>query len=235
VTVHWFASGLTSAAHPVPTGSVETDLIRWLGVAAVIMGIGISAPDAVRELVHELAEFVRAVWRWFIEVLAHICPRLRPQPEFVPLSAQDHLTFSDSASASVTRAWDDDWSDAQKIDNLRNNIMGLWSALDVANEGANTRHEELLARIQALDEQQEEVAAAIHARLDKERHRDVRIDARGLPVVGIGTIMTAIPDELAHFPVVGWIVVALCAGMMLIIGWSTASRPPAASEARVYG
>jgi len=193
--MHWLVSGLTSVAHPVPTGSVETDVIRWLGVAAVIMGVSISAPDAVRELGHELAEFLRAVWRWLIGALANIFPRLRPRPEVVSLSTHDHLTFSDRASASVARAWDDSWSDGQKIDNPHNNIMGLWSALDVANEGARTRHEELLARIQVLDEQQYLADSAIHARLDKERDRDVHIDARGLPLVGIGTIMTAIPTN----------------------------------------
>jgi hypothetical protein len=55
---------------------------------------------------------------------------------------------------------------------------------------------ELTAKVSNLEE-----------RVREQERTAAEVDARALPLVGLGIVMTGIPDGLARFPALGWIVV----------------------------
>jgi hypothetical protein len=46
-------------------------------------------------------------------------------------------------------------------------------------------------------------------RLEEEERQKLRIDARGLPLIGLGILMTGLPGLLTAWAWVGWLFVAL--------------------------
>src|SRR5262249_9582835 len=68
------------------------------------------------------------------------------------------------------------------------------------------------AEIKALLEVQLSGLRDAHRKLEellaaKERH-ETRVDGRGLLLLAVGIVLTAIPDDLAHYPPLGWTITA---------------------------
>jgi hypothetical protein len=73
---------------------------------------------------------------------------------------------------------------------------------ETARAGAEALRTEMTGEIRRLDEKIE----AAEADRQAERQRGFVADARVIPVVVLGVVLTAIPDELAEVPVLGCLV-----------------------------
>ncbi len=211
-------------------GGLEPEVLRWFGVAAVIVGVLVSSPDAVKEIGRDLLKVAQRSGQALRRLLALVIPKLRPSPPSLQGRAQGSATAAAQVTATVTRAWVDTWTPDEKVENLHRNVEELWAAQKVAMDNAAIRYEELRREIGEVRERQHESTAELQRRLDVERDRSIRFDARGLPLVGLGTIMTGIPDELAHFAVVGWSVVAVSAAVFALVVYRSVQRGTSSSH-----
>src|SRR6516165_8027894 len=79
------------------------------------------------------------------------------------------------------------------------------------------RHETVMARIDQESAERQATQQAVDAQRRHDERRSARIDARGLPLIGLGIVMTGIPDGLARWAWVGLIFVVAAALLVIVL------------------
>lgn len=59
---------------------------------------------------------------------------------------------------------------------------------------------------------------ALLAQWEAEKRRDAQIDARGLPLIGLGILLAGVPDGLAKVSWIGWTFLVLSVLLILWLG-----------------
>jgi deoxyribodipyrimidine photolyase len=118
-----------------------------------------------------------------------------------------------TVSATVTRAWDADATVEAKFNVVRREIADLRQELEEDKSQLAAWRSDLAQRIDAVDSKLRDATSALIRRLDKEAHEAARIDARGLPLIGLGIVLAGVPDGLAdHWDGdVGWALIGVAA------------------------
>jgi hypothetical protein len=180
------------------------DVINWVGVAVGVLGAVIVAPSGFSELVQQVVAIVR---------------------RFFP-SKPKHITGSGTATLGSLRArgygyvgMPSGLSDHELLNHLAQRVESLSKTLLEVQRQSDDRHDELrreISRIEAGGQRSEaEIRKLIH---DTER-QNARFNARGLPLIALGTVMTGPAGILAECTPVGWIFVALGVCSMVYGVW----------------
>jgi hypothetical protein len=74
-----------------------------------------------------------------------------------------------------------------------------------------------MARIDQESAERQATQQAVDAQRRHDERRSARIDARGLPLIGLGIVMTGIPDGLARWAWVGLIFVVAAALLVIVL------------------
>ena len=93
-------------------------------------------------------------------------------------------------------------------------MVQLKSMADTNEQAINTEAAIRAADVTRLEQRITDEAAAIRAGISAEEERARRGDARVLPVLGLGIVLTAIPDALAHATWLGSPVLAGVTGIV---------------------
>ncbi|MCZ9880537.1 hypothetical protein [Arthrobacter sp. B2a2-09] len=172
------------------------ELIKWTGIGVALAGAILTSPDGTRRL-------VRGLWLWIQKVFL----RRVPQPAHnATVTMESHLTGRDSLTAELM--WGPDSPLDHRIEILRGRIEGLKAELtDMKSElgGRLNVHDQILAQLSAdIDE----TRRMLHTRIDISEEKSAQIDAFGLPIIGLGILLSGVPQELAA---VAWLGVPLTA------------------------
>jgi hypothetical protein len=191
-----------------------SDLNRYVGVALAVVGSVAVAPSGTVLLWHSAMDWLRQRKYQLRDHLARFLPFLRRGGTIYPASATDAASAFESITAAVSaRAWHPDAPVDERIEALRQHITEIEGRL---NEVTRKLRDETASRERVVAELKrtlEEKTAELH-RLGEEKEREsAQIDARALPAVGFGILLSGIPEELASIPFgLGWIFPILGAG-----------------------
>lgn len=182
------ASVLTEAA-------VLAQVNKVVGVIIAMIGAIVAAPDGALLLYRSFTARVRAMINKF---------RNRSTPA-AKVSGSFHGTLPAMTMTASGRVWRPDDPIDARIDALRAHISDVEGRL---SETRNALNQERDARESAIAE----LGRDLHARLDElhqllqEKERQMAtIDARGLPVIGFGILLSGVPEFLAELPrIIGW-------------------------------
>jgi hypothetical protein len=187
--------------HHHASGMTEADAIRYASATAAFFGALIASPDGVRLLWRAGREQARRGQSWIREWLRDFVSLFR-----LPTL---HRRAEDRGAATerqkVTRRFE--WNTgADPIDELRKNVDYLLAEM--------FRHrKELMDRISAAEASARraiaERDAAHKAAHEEAEQRAARVDARAVVLVAGAVLLSTFPDALAHFALLGWIVLGL--------------------------
>lgn len=122
-------------------------------------------------------------------------------------------------------------------------VLPLAKARTEVSQEAQQRHSDLVNRLESAATELQTAHLAMSLQWEEEKRRAVQIDARGLPLIGLGILMTGVPDGLATWDWFGWWVTAVAVILMLwlaalpfthaVIRWYQARRARLVSGARL--
>jgi septal ring factor EnvC (AmiA/AmiB activator) len=185
-----------------------------------VAGTVVTAPMGARHIVQSVSAVVRAAGRRLWGWLARWVPWLRRRPITREIKqAQETWSALAPTLASVDLSWDEEAPPQAQIQRLREQIADVLGEVNRVSQ----HREADLARVR---ERLERLVAELRGRLDELERRFAAaerqaalIDARGLPLIGFGILLTGIPEELACFAPLGWslCVIAVVATALLLV------------------
>lgn len=202
---------------------------RVVGVICGVTGTYIIAPGAFAELMRSTFQWLRGsgarARRVAVRALSGARNALPPWLGKLLPRRQHKRTVVDgsgsgeaSADASVTRGfevWEPDAPLERKIEVLRSNLQNTRAWLQgLEGQVADTQtkfHAAIAHEGKRVDDLLDEIRLA--------SRRQLSLNARGLPVVAIGIVLTGVPDAIASIcHQAGWIVVVLAGVLTSIAG-----------------
>lgn len=187
--------------------SLLSDVNRWVGVGIAVVGAVVVAPSGTRLL-------VRSAWVWLRRQgartrgqLARFLPFLRRDLNVQGVTASIGVGLGGVGTLTVSgRAWHPTASVDERIEALHQHITEVEGRL---NEVSQQLSQETSKRERALAELEAGLSAEtakLRRLLEEQEHRAARVDARGLPVIALGIVLSGIPDQLASIPYgIGWV------------------------------
>lgn len=181
----------------------EADWIRWVGVIAGVCGAIVVWPSGAKLMLLDIWAAIRRAWNRFI--------RRKKEPAPATHALGGLAAGQSTAGGRLTVRNYGAPPEAQ--------IRRLWDEVDRLDGRIDQTEAENRAQLNALKERIEQESADRHAVQEAQRRRDERqdaqIDARGLPLIGLGIIMTGFPDGLARWAWVGLLFIALAALLVI--------------------
>ena len=190
------------------SGLTEADVIRWVGIILGVIGTVVAASNGAVWISSRFVVHLSALLRWLRFHLARWLPFLRRSALVVPLTATVTASSEGSAVLTVARLWDPNAPAELKVDVLHEHIEKLERQIDEIQKHLSERHARLDQKVDALTGKLQKETFALRRRLDNEQQEAARVDARGLPLIGLGVVLSSVPDGLAQVAAVGWLLVA---------------------------
>jgi hypothetical protein len=140
------------------------------------------------------------------EVLARFLPWFREDTKIAPNTIDGGVQFPEFSVRAGGHVWDPGADVPAKVELLHQQMDRAYEEIARVEREARTRDGELT---QAIKDQVGELKAGareIRRLFDEREERSVRVDARAVILIGLGVVMTGVPDGLARFRVVGLLV-----------------------------
>lgn len=165
------------------------------------------APSGTRVL-------VRSAWVWLRRQgartrgqLARFLPFLRRDLNVQGVTASIGVGLGGVGTLTVSgRAWHPTASVDERIEALHQHITEVEGQLIEVSQQLSqetSKRERALAELEAGLRAE---TAELRRLLEEQEHRAARVDARGLPVIALGIVLSGIPDQLASIPYgIGWV------------------------------
>jgi hypothetical protein len=192
------------------------DVNRFVGVITAVIGLVVTAPSGTKKLLSSTWRWLRGLGHQMRHHLAQLLPFLRRDGRMQGISAVGSATATSWAVLSAEGwAWPASAPADERIEALRKHVIEVEGRL---NEVKRQLREETHVREQSIAELERRIRADLEQLQQLIISRDqqsARIDARGLPVIAAGIVLSGIPDDLAGFLYpLGWlwviIAVVLC-------------------------
>lgn len=196
-------------------GPPEADWIRWTGVCTAILGALVVALAALDLLWFHLRNLPRRVDDLLRRLYAgpeptHVVGVFAMQMPRLTLSAEGTVRLPPDTPLELLVS-----HLTQEVDVLRDRVRQQERKQRADNDALNSR----------LDNLDRDVRASLQAlatRTDEERHQDIQLAARALPLIVLGIVLTGVPDGLAAAGWLGWTIAAISAVLALWLGVWTA-------------
>jgi hypothetical protein len=199
-----------------------TNLVRFTGVAVALVASFLAAPDATRHLLwapfrrgavatgHAVSGQIQQAW-----------DRLRGHGRFRGSTVQGsaHAAFGAFATATGTIVLpvDADAPLQERVGRLEQHIATLKSLHEQNKQAIAKEATDRQEAVRRVTERIEREAAAIRGEIGQMQRAAQVVDARAVPVVGIGIVLTSIPDVIAQSPVASGLVIA---GALIWLQWA---------------
>jgi hypothetical protein len=200
------------------------DIIRWVGVAVAFIGAVVVSPEGTYLLLRRAAGGLRRYARWVRSQLARWLPWLRQNVTIAVASGSGTAHATAATLTAVGRGWVPGESVEEKLDRLRREIEqlhGLLNDLRARTEERLAAHDQAIAKVGTDLEAGLESLRALH---EETHQRATETDARALPVVGVGIVLSGIPQEIAALPRWAWVAVLLAAVWLAVFVAVSAAR-----------
>lgn len=197
-------------------GVTEADWVRWVGVITAIVGSVVAAPSAGVLIIRQAAAGAWAGFRWLLRqvpLVKHL-PFLRPATSKTAHGqAEGGMRLSGTADGLAVAG--PMTPTAEQLEMLWSAISRLYEKINQVSQDAQQRDADLAKRLDTAVAELRTTHQATRSQWEEERRRAVRIDARGLPLIGLGVLMTGLPDGLATWHWLGWLVIAVAVILMV--------------------
>lgn len=201
---------------PANPGVTLSDWIRWIGVGVALAGIALATPDGIA-----------AAWLWLRSGLRKASTRIKRwigRPERIVVSG--HVTspsigFAGQGYVDTWEPWAEEATATEKLDILRQQSEELSHRIDNLRTQADRDRSSTQKGIREAESRLAARIRQVGLELSGERSQTSHVDARGLLPVGLGIVLTGLPDELAKVPAVGGLLVAAAAISIVCVfrGW----------------
>jgi len=197
----------------------EADAIRYVGAAAAFFGALIASPDGVRLLWQAPVKRAARAWSRLTESFRALLTRLRRLT--VSAHHADRAAGTDRIEVARRFEWH---TGADAIDELRANVDYLLAEIFRLRK-------ELTDLISAQEASFNRAIAerdAAHKAAHKEAEQQAAVvDARAVVLVAGAVLLSTFSDALAHFALLGWIVLGLTVLLTLLLvgrAWGDARK-----------
>ncbi len=194
-----------------PIGHVEepsllSDLCRWVGVAIAVVGSVVVAPAGAGLLWRTASDWMRERLDVARAWLSRFLPFLRRHHQVV---ITDGIATGSGVGTPKVTAYGAGFSGSgtleARIDLLQQQlgvVQGRLSELDRSLQQEVADRQQALA---CLEELLRSGVTQLRLRLEKQQQQAAVVDARGLPVLGLGIVLSGIPNEISDIPFgLGW-------------------------------
>lgn len=180
---------------------------RWVGVTIALIGSVVVAPSGTALLWRTATQWITRRTRQMWVQVGRVVPFLHRQPHNVSLSAEGTTSVTGTVTATVTAApWDPAAPLQDQISLLHRHIELAEARLDFVSDQQGQEIRARERQVAELERTLREDITVLHRLVEEKDQEGARIDARGLPVIGFGIVLSGIPDELAAIPFgLGWI------------------------------
>ena len=188
---------------------------QFVGVGVAVVGLVVTAPSGTKKLFVSTSGWLQRRGNQVHHHLARLLPFLRRDATLQGTSAVGTAMATFGAVASAEGwAWPAGSPADERIEALRKHLMEVEGRL---NEVRRQLRDETRAREQSLTELERRIRVELGQLQQSIISRDqqsARIDARGLPVVAAGIVLSGLPEELAGFLYpLGWLWVFVAVAM----------------------
>lgn len=213
------------------TGVTEADVVRWVGIVVAFLGTVVTAAPSTSAVIFENVKrgsaklrqrlgrpltTVRAMWA---RARSRHAESHQSRLTFNSALATDHVTGGGGA------AWNETWTSDEKLERLHLLTFHILEQLD------GFRQEFRDIRQQTDDDLKELLAAdkSLEARIEEERRRAAEVDARGVPLIGIGILLSGFAAGLSQIAWLGWTLVGssglwVCVVLSRVLAGSRSGR-----------
>jgi hypothetical protein len=195
------------------SGMIETDVVRWAGVIVGVAGAIVVAPSGARSIlltawvgVCRTWAAIRRIWDSFVTGKKEPVPAVNVMAGL----AAAHGTAGGTLALRRHGA------------PVEEQLRLLWDGLDrlagqirKIGEDNQSREEAIAARLAREGAARRQLRAELAAERRRDERQAARVNACGLPLIGLGIVMTGIPDGLAKWAWVGWLFIAIATVLVL--------------------
>ena len=223
MTLHCLLTGMAlhrQAVHPAPPAATLADWVRRVGVVAAVFGTAVAAPEGTARLWRWITGPVRWAWRKIRPGLARYLPFLRRSATAYPKAANGAAAVGTAGVRATGFTWNPDAPLEDQVRLLRDRMIEFHALIFTETDKARQEAREGDAKLRQMIEQHAGELRALHeahqaAHVVAQRQA-ARVDARGVVLLGLGVVMTGVPDGLARFAWFGWLVIA---GALAVTIW----------------
>jgi hypothetical protein len=180
-------------------------LTRWIGAGVAVLGAFVVSPDGSRLIGKTIADRCSYAFGQAKGRLARLLPFLRRDVSVhAAVALSDAAGVADAIVVDRTMDWDPEETIAEKVERLHTQIGGLvqwYSDLRITvDEGFAAETARYVALGDRVDKSAREFRD-LHLRAER---RAVTTDARALPIVGAGVLLSGAPEAFVWLPWPVW-------------------------------
>jgi hypothetical protein len=184
-----------------------------------VIGTLVAAPDGTAWILRKVRGAVRWAWRKIHVFLARYLPFLRRSSTVHGVAASAVARSGVTGTATVTPGWDPDASPEAMIQRLHEQEVWVYAEFERARQEAREGDAELR---QIIEQQTGKLRAAHQAHQavhEVTQRQAARVDARGVILIGLGVVMTGVPDGLATLAWLRWLVITAALAVTVWFIW----------------
>lgn len=189
------------------------DLTRWVGTGIAVVGAFVVSPQGTVELWQAIVRWLRARERQAEAIVR----KLGRRPKSVTIRPAPARGSATGGWATVTSAnGTAPWTKSTPVDER---VEQLWREHSQLRETVNRDRQQLSqqiggirAELRRLGGQVDQGLRQIGDKIEGQKRAAAKVDARSLPVIGLGIVLTGIPDEVGTSPWSCFPVLVLSAG-----------------------
>jgi len=195
-----------AASAPAANGPTEADWVRWTGMAVGVAGALVVAPSAPGLI-------YRAAVEWCLWMVRGL---FRRRPVVHQASAHGGIHMTGSVTAEGVKGPPVNASTEQLVEYLMEQMATERERRRAQERKQERDHRAMTQRVDQLAAEVQRNDQAMRRLREQDRAEDDQVDARGLPLIALGIILTAIPDALAEVAVIG--IALIIISWVLILG-----------------
>jgi hypothetical protein len=206
-------NGTAAVVGPFTRNSGEADWVRRVGVLVGHIGAVIAARNGVVWLVRDIREHVRSGWRRRAPGPPALRPPRPPDSRGPRPGADGHPAAPrarDEVAALVGEfTWHREAPPDEKAEVLRTEVIKVHRRVTELDQAFYARHAELRTLVETKVGEFVDVHRTVRTLLDERDRHQSAVDGRGMLLVAVGILLTGLPGELAYYPALGWVAIAL--------------------------
>lgn len=208
--------------------NIKADWIRRAGVAIALAGAIVATPDGTAWAYRTALKGARSFGKW-LAALLQLPQRIKGAAKL----AGESGGASEALEVTKWQDWCDDVSDSDKIEVLHQQVELVRQHVAAAREHTRNVETRLLRELSEVDTCHGERLRQLVGAMAAQHRQSSRVDSRGIWPIGLGILLTGIPDELASAPLplgLAIAAVAVLVTLVAIIRWWPDFRQALRSE-----
>jgi len=181
----------------------EADWVRRVGVLIAIAGTAVAAPDGTARAWRNVKEGSRRVGRKAHAAMARLLPWFRKEANIPGVTLNGGVRFPAPSIQATGHVWYPDADVEAKVQLLHQQMDRAYEEIARVEREARTRDAELTRLIEDRVSELKAAARELRQLFDVREERAVRVDARAVILIGLGVVMTGVPDGLARLRWIG--------------------------------